>query len=75
MKLYLIANDITTEVKKRTILLSTPTRCLAIHCEFGESPNDMLRERLICGIEDSRIQRRLLAEGMIDLTKAQELAL
>ena len=49
-------------------------RRLAIHCEFGDSLNDMLRDRLICGINDARIQRRLLSEGKIDFTKALELA-
>ena len=33
-------------------------RHLAIHCEYGDSLNDMLRDRLICGINDPRIQRR-----------------
>ncbi len=34
----------------------------------------MLRDRLVCGINDSRIQRRLLAEPDLDY-KAYELAL
>ena len=33
-------------------------RHLAIDCEFGDSLNEMLRDRLVCGVNDSRIQRR-----------------
>ena len=34
----------------------------------------MLRDRLVCGINDSRIQRRLLAEPDLKFAKALELA-
>lgn len=36
---------------------------LAEFCNFGEKLDDMLRDRLICGINDSAMQRKLLAEG------------
>ena len=49
-------------------------RHLAIHCEYGVSLSDMLRDRLICGVNDDRIQRRLLAEAKIDFTKALAVA-
>ena len=49
-------------------------RHLAIHCEFGDSLNDMLQDRLICGVNDPGIQHRLLSEGKIDFAKALELA-
>ena len=49
-------------------------RHLAIHCEFSNSLNDMLRDRLICGINDARIQRRLLAEANVDFQRALEIA-
>ena len=35
---------------------------LAEFCNFGPSLDDMLRDRLVCGVEDPPIQRRLLAE-------------
>ena len=48
-------------------------RQLSEFCEFGDKLNEMLRDRLVCGINDSRIQRRLLSEP--ELTpKAYELA-
>ena len=34
----------------------------------------MLRDRLVCGVNDERIQRRLLAERRLDFKKALELA-
>ena len=34
-------------------------RSLAEFCEFKETLNDMLRDRLVCGVNDERIQRRL----------------
>ena len=49
-------------------------RHLVIHCAYGDSLNDMLRDRLICGINDARIQRRLLAEAEIDFPKALQIA-
>lgn len=35
---------------------------LAEFCNFGTSLYDMLRERLICGINNSKLQQKLLAE-------------
>lgn len=49
-------------------------RHLAIDCEFGESLNEMLRDRLICGVNDSRMQRRLLSEADLDYDKALKIA-
>ena len=34
---------------------------LSEHCEFGFTLDEMLRDRLVCGVRDIRIQRRLLA--------------
>ena len=48
-------------------------RHLSEHCQFGDTLNDMLRDRLVCGINDQRIQRRLLVESDLTLAKAMEL--
>ena len=50
-------------------------RRLSQHCDFGESLEYMLRDRIVCGINDNRIQRRLLAEADLSFKKAFELAL
>ena len=44
------------------------------YCAFGDTLNDMLRDRLVCGINDQRLQRRLLAEPTLTFEKAWELA-
>ena len=45
-------------------------RQLSEFCEFG----DVLRDRLVSGINDSRLQRCLLSESSLTLQKAFELA-
>ncbi|XP_042372461.1 uncharacterized protein K02A2.6-like [Plectropomus leopardus] len=37
-------------------------RQLSEHCDFGTVLDDMLRDRLVCGINNDAIQRRLLGE-------------
>ena len=49
-------------------------RNLSEHCEFGDQLEKMLRDRLVCGLNDERIQRRLLAESQLEFKKAMELA-
>ena len=48
---------------------------LSEHCNFGDTLQYMLRDRLVCGIQDQRTQRRLLAESDLTLQKAFEKAL
>ena len=47
-------------------------RELALHCNYGatERLEEMLRDRLICGVNHSGIQRKLLSEGDITYTQA-----
>ena len=44
-------------------------RKLSEFCEYGESLDDMLCDRLVCGLAERRVQQRLLAEGFFPLTK------
>ena len=50
-------------------------RTLAQTCNFGGSLGDMLRDPLVCGINDDYIQHHLLSELRLDIKKAMELAL
>ncbi|KAL9982685.1 hypothetical protein ACROYT_G004758 [Oculina patagonica] len=50
-------------------------RHLTEHCEFGATLDEMLRDRLVCGVHDIRIQRRLLAEPKLTLKRTLDLAL
>ena len=49
-------------------------RRLSEHCKFGTTLEDVLRDRLVCGISDDRIQRRLLGEQELTFEKAVEIA-
>ncbi|XP_067030722.1 uncharacterized protein [Acropora muricata] len=45
------------------------------YCEFGATLDEMLCDRLVCGVQDIRVQRRLLAEPKLTLQRALDLAL
>ena len=49
-------------------------RRLAGFCNFGRSLEDMIRDRLVCGINDETIQRTLLAEPDLTYTKSLSIA-
>ena len=51
-------------------------RELAMNCNFGskERLEEMLRDRLVCGVNHQGIQRKLLSEGNISYTDALALA-
>ena len=40
------------------------------HCKFGDTLDQMLQDRLVCGIRDGRIQKRLLTEPELTFRKA-----
>ncbi|XP_065902584.1 uncharacterized protein [Dysidea avara] len=44
------------------------------HCDYGDKLIEMIRDQLVCGINDSHIQRRLLAEPDLTYKKAFDLA-
>ena len=50
-------------------------RSLAEHCNYGPTLDQMLRDRLVCGIKDEHIQRPLLSEDKLTLQKAMGIAL
>ena len=50
-------------------------RKLAENCDFKDYLTDMLRDRLVCGIADERIQRVLLTEKELTLEKAYQLCI
>ena len=49
-------------------------RRLAEYCNFGPTLNEMIRDRLVCGINDSRIQRRLLQDADLKCKNAYKIA-
>ena len=42
------------------------------HYDFQNTLEEMIRDRLVCGINDEQIQRRLLAESSLDFKKAMK---
>lgn len=49
-------------------------RKLSQDCNYGETLSQMLRDRLVCGINDDRIQRRLLSETALTFESALSIA-
>ena len=48
---------------------------LVEHCKFGEQLNEMLRDRLVCGVAHMKWQQRLLSEEGLTYDKALKLLL
>ena len=49
-------------------------RRLAARCNFGTYLDDALRDRLVCGLRSESVQKRLLSESDLDLSKAVRIA-
>ena len=49
-------------------------RKLGEHCSYGDKLNEMIRDRLVCGVNHDTIQPRLLAEKDLTYEKAIEIA-
>ena len=49
-------------------------RKLATHCEFGETLEETLRDRFVCGLRHEATQRRLLTEHGLTYAKALEIS-
>ena len=49
-------------------------RRITAECKYGEALNKMLRDHLVCGVNDRRFQRQLLAETDLTFKKATDLA-
>ncbi len=49
-------------------------RSLAEFCNFGANLEEMLPDRLVCGIQNTHIQKRLLGEKTLTFSRALELS-
>ena len=47
---------------------------LTEHCNFGSTLNTMLRDRLVCGVNNDSIQKRLLSESALTFEDALKIA-
>ena len=59
--------------KSESIAYVAESRKISEHCEYGAVLNDMLRDRLVCGVNNKAIQRQLLLEPDLTFDKALEL--
>ena len=48
---------------------------IAEHCEYKDNLQEMIRDRLVCGINHDGIHKRLLTEKDLPYAKALEIAL
>ena len=46
---------------------------LATHCAFGDYLSEAIRDRMVCGLRNEVIQKRLLAETDLNLAKTLEI--
>ena len=51
----------------------TTLRVLAETCEFGTLEDDLIRDRLVCGVRDKGIRRKLLQECGLTLLKCVDI--
>ena len=49
-------------------------RRLATHCVFGNYLEEAIRDCIVCGLRNVSIQKRLLAEAELTLTKTLDIA-
>ena len=66
-------NSRTRQAGESVAAYLTELKKLSEHCAYGDSLNDMLRDRIVCGIQDQRTQCRLLAETDLTLKRARAL--
>ena len=52
----------------------TELKHLSEHCDFGVTLEDMIRDRLVCGVRGPKIQQRLLAETELSFDRALKIA-
>ena len=52
----------------------TELKRLSEHCDFGVTLEDMIRDRLVCGVRSPKIQQRLLAETELSFDRALKIA-
>ena len=61
-------------VRESVAVYVAELRKVTEHCGFGDTLNDMLRDRLVSGINDGGIQRRLLSEPDLTYKKSLDFA-
>lgn len=69
-------NTRTKKMKESVAEYIAELKKIARHCDYKDTLNDMLRDRLVCGVNDTRIERALLQESKeLTFEKALEQAI
>ena len=66
-----------SRVRKETESISQyvmALRKLSEHCNFADKVNEHIRDRLVCGVRNEKVQQRLLSEKGLTLERALEIA-
>ena len=50
-------------------------RALAETCDFGALKNPLIRDRIVCGVRDNAVRRKLLQESKLTLEKCVDIIL
>ena len=53
---------------------TTDLHCLARYCNYGNLHDEMIHDRIVVGIRDSKLSQRMQLEAELTLTKAIEIA-
>jgi predicted aspartyl protease len=61
-------------VDESVAVFDAALRRLAANCQFGDTLQDTLRDRFVCGLRHENIQRRLLSEKTLTYDRAIEIA-
>ena len=62
-------NNRSQELDESIDAYTTALRTLAETCEFGSLKEDLIRDRLVCGIRDNSLRKKLLQEPKLTLNK------
>ena len=62
-------NNRKQETHESIDVYATALRALAATCEFGVLKDEMIRDRLVCGITENNVRRKLLQEPKLSLEK------
>ena len=61
------------ESHESIVVYATALRALAATSEFDALKDEMIRDRLVCGITESSVQRKLLGEPKLSLEKCLDI--
>ena len=73
-----LTNDISLTVvsnktSRLTVTICVRLRKLALTCEFGQLTDELIRDRIVCGITDNATKKKLLQEPDLNLNKCLDL--